>query len=313
MKAVVVGDMHLTDEKPASRTDEDFFAGQLACLDAIRAVAQAEKADAVLYLGDMLDGRRVSNRVQLGLGEHLAALKKSGVAAFTTLGQHDVRGHDASRYVRDSDLAVYETLGHLTVLRAGQYVEHKGVAVYGFAFGDVETKAFLEGRFVYGDECAVRVALVHATVGPRGMAYVSPIDEQCIEGVDWAFFGDVHCGFDLHEFPERGGRTAFALGPGAMTNMSVSEKDHEPCVFVVDFDDFSIAPYELPHAPASVFSGAEAAVADAASSEDFRQRLVAARERSSESDRDVVARVGREMGFEKGEIDALLGAMREDE
>lgn len=252
-KILVIGDTHFTSKKPSKRNDVNFLETQLAKLDYIVAYAKNEKVDVVCQVGDFFDTRRVSNDTIVGVSSRLIDLKNNGIPFITTLGQHDLLGHSINGYKEHSDLYLLEALGVINVLYDGmEYNRCDGLTIIGYGYGEAKTKEFLRGEDKISTEhnsktqSRIRVAIVHASVGAEEQVGIhESIENQNIQTVDWAFFGDIHAGFDPYKFNNK--RKTIAFSCGALTRMRIDERYNIPKFAIVDTIKKSVEFIEVPY------------------------------------------------------------------
>jgi hypothetical protein len=241
-KIPVITDVHLRKEKPTRRLDPDYLGTQLAELEYVYSYAQQNNAPCILCCGDLGDKHTWHPKAMTGLIE---LYNRYNIPIVMTLGQHDVKNHNTAGYRDESCIGALEEAGVLTVLRNGQVYELPGLTVFGFAYGEQPTYDFLSGKYVFptGYE-GLKVAIVHAKVGPykaQGWDYIGDCN---IRGVDIAFFGDIHPGFELHTF--HGG--AKAVSSGAMSRHTKDDIGRVPKFFGLSLDG-EYETIEIPQLP----------------------------------------------------------------
>lgn len=318
MKIGIFGDTHFTDVKPSARTDADFFSTQLFKLDWAIELFRRKKVELIGQCGDLLDTRRVSNRVYVALVERLIALKDAGIPVVCTLGQHDVLGKNIQEYSEHSDLARLEASELLTVLHAGQYVAFKGATIYGYGFGERETVAFLDGT---AEPVRVKgqtiVALVHASIGASEIAdgnekiRVGAIRDCNIRNAHFACFGDIHTGFEPVAF--KYGLKPTAFSPGALCRMRRDEVENVPRVAILDTVKGTVKFYEVPADMDTAFeiTDEDSGLPKRDSSASFKDRLAAVTEPAvtDKTDVDLLKEVASENEIDKGVVNAVISEM----
>jgi DNA repair exonuclease SbcCD nuclease subunit len=287
------GDLHLTDEKPKSRIELDLFEVQMGKLTYSFNYMADQGVSLVTFSGDIFDKPRVSNRVITEFGNLLSEFGKKGMNFVTTLGQHDIKNYNYARWDRDSDVYILSKLGLIDVLVSGQSKVYDSVKVYGYGIREEVTEDFLHGKVdLEPKDKLVRVALVHASVCDTESPWWEDVKNLNIKGVDWAFFGDIHQGFDPYQFSNK----TIALSCGTMTRMKVSEVDIEPRFVIVDTKSKKLEFVAIPHAEAAfaITEEKEAHVVEVM--EGFAETLTRARARVSESNEEVFLRVAKVLG-----------------
>lgn len=309
-KVGVLADLHLTDEKPKSRLDEDFFAHQTALLESAYSHFEDMGVVCVVQPGDVLDKRRVSNRVQFTVKDILG---DASFPTFCTLGQHDVRSHNTERYTEDSDVAVLEKFGVLKVLKSGipdRSIE--GLELYGFAWAEDETEQFLNGSFDppttrMGNK-RTKIAMVHASVGREENYHQVAIADLVLRDFDWAVFGDIHQGFDPHQFSSG----CVALNVGVLTPMAADEAGYGGVCAVIDTDENTVNYHRLHNGDLSdLFRVVQGTVAPEDTALDFKERLQRTRLSQSVTDEEIVAKVAQEFEVSAEARTTLLDRMRD--
>ena len=310
---VTFTDPHIRMKTPQSRTDTNWLEQCLGQIEAVFALANKHKARAVLCSGDVGDGPAWSDRAIVGLWQILAEYRH--IPFYTTVGQHDVRGHRIEEW-HDSSLGLLSTLtrnpnksgaldkydlsGMVNVLEGGRSVKIDGkVEIYGFGFNQPETIAFLEGKFPFDmDDTKFRIALVHALVGPEDAMGWKGIEHQNLRGCQVASFGDVHCGFDSHEFPSG----CVAYSTGSLTRSSLADIGRVPACAVIKINEdnsFELEHHEIPDGDDHVVF--------------FTKEMVQlAREHQDETPVNRVQRVGDSNGFTARQIALVVDRLETD-
>lgn len=301
-RIVTFTDPHIRMKTPQSRTDVNWGEQCLGQIESVFAYADSIKARAVLASGDIGDGPAWSDRMIKGLWEILNTYQH--IPFITTVGQHDVRGHRIEEW-SDSSLGLLATIsGLVTVLEAGKSIKLDGrVEIYGFGFNQPETIALLEGKYPFQlDTPTFKIALVHASVGPEESMGWAGISNQNLRGCHVASFGDIHCGFDEHQFPS--GTVAYSTG--SLVRTSISDIGRVPMCAVLTINDdnsFEIAYHDVPDGDdAVVFYNKEGIITSTDIAADFKQMVTMAREHQDETPTVRLRRLGQSSGYTDRQI-----------
>jgi len=306
---VTCTDLHIRAETPSARVEKDWLSVCLGQLEQVLAIAKAEEARLVLCSGDIGDSPRWHPRALVELMKLLDSYK---ITVVTCLGQHDVYGHNIDTWPH-TGVGILAQAKYLTVLNRGAcYNLIDGLGVYGFSFGEPETEELLSGTWRPPEEHKdkFKVALVHASVGAKEDFGWAGIEHQNVRGVHLASFGDIHDGFDPHQFKDG----ALAYSTGALVRSSKSDMGRVPCCAIVEYE--RNGKYTLDFA--DVEDGNDADVfnvdsQDAEIAEDlaaqFKAVLVSAQAYSDEHPKDRLLRVGQSNKYTERQINLAVTAL----
>lgn len=309
-KTPVITDTHFRHTAPERRIDTDYLGTQLAEFEYV--VAQSTSGY-VLCCGDVFDDPRVSYRTLIGVQN---VLKKYNVRLITTVGQHDVYGHNIGGYADNTALGALETGGYCTVLCGGRSVSIPPYRIYGYGYREGDTEDFLRGRSLpcegetNNKEC--KVALVHASVGGAVSPGWDSISNQNIKGVDYAFFGDIHTGFESYLFTSG----AIAYSPGAMVRSSIADIGRAVKYAVLHSSGSCVtwSREEVPVQPLEELLDMEVIKQEAIdASLDFRVAMERAKEIVDEAPQDLVIRVASSAGWGGHVVEEVLDRLKENE
>jgi DNA repair exonuclease SbcCD nuclease subunit len=310
-KVLVLGDMHLSEDGPTTRHDT-LIDTQVTKLYYILEKAKEEKVAAIVQMGDVLDKPRVSNRVMTNFIQWLNDLKTAGIPFVCTLGQHDLVGRNYHKYKKESDMAILEAAGLVTILISGEaWAPIDGdFVVQGYGYKEPETLDFFDGKDQELQLNKIKIAIVHANVGLNEMHFkghdktVIAVDSLNIKTVDYAFFGDQHPGFPPYQF--KNPRKTIAYSPGTMSRMKSDEEDIPIKFAIVDLESRSIEEIDIPHEPTPFIKDDTKVkkVEDTALA--FKARLVKANNRERISERKLVESNGATLGYSRAAIDMVL-------
>jgi DNA repair exonuclease SbcCD nuclease subunit len=296
-------DPHIRVAKPEGRTDSEWLDVCLGQIEQAFAIAKRTECSAVLCSGDLGDSPNWSPKAIVGF---MQIVKQYDIPFVTTLGQHDVFGHNIDTW-KHTSVGVLAEAGVIQVLRHGEYLLiDEEIGVYGFAFGEYETDELLKGTWMPPEahKNRFKIALVHASVGPTEAMGWAGIEHQNIRNVDLASFGDIHCGFDPYEFKSG----AIAYSTGSLTRGSRADIGRMPMVAVVTVnDDWNMDFEEVPDGDDEdvfVIDAASETVGDTADA--FKKVLMTALDFRDETPSKRIQRVGEEHAYSPRQISLVL-------
>lgn len=221
MIITVLPDLHLTDAGPSTRTD-DVLATQLGIL---RQIIADTPPGPILFVGDFLDTRRVSNRVFTEVAD---LIEESGRDWIGIPGQHDLRQHSLDSYNQDSDLALFaRLLPRFSVVTQYDTVVTGDAKITCYPWGVPELSEVLEGRRTH-----TGIGIAHAAVCDSEWPGAIDIRTAHIKGSGVLFFGDIHKGF-LPAYP-KGNKNLVCVGGGVLTPMKINELAFSPSYHTYD-------------------------------------------------------------------------------
>ena len=250
----LIGDLHLNNNPPRKRLDNDYLETQLAKMDQAFGVFTDNKCDIVLQPGDWFDTQTVAKKV---ISESIRQLIRSGYSehVYAVWGQHDVNGHSEAT-VPNSPLTVLEAAQTLTVLGSepvyptGAYgrghsdsTPHGApVALYGAPFGlDIPVPVnkddynILVGHIMVGDQNMYPDQ--HITMSKR---FLKNHPEY-----DMIFLGDYHYRFSATV----GDRAIMNMGAIVRKTMAKMDQELEPACGVFNTETNHLEVYKLDCAP----------------------------------------------------------------
>lgn len=309
---VTFTDPHIRMKTPQSRTDTNWLEQCLGQVEAVFALANREKARAVLCSGDLGDSPAWSDLAVGGLYDILNNYKH--IPFITTVGQHDVRGHRIQDWQQSSLGLLSKLTGLVRVLEGGQAISiNRKIEIYGFGFNQFETQAFLDGRFEFPVDDKFRIALVHASVGAEETMGWKGIGNQNIRGCQIVSFGDIHEGFDLYEFPS--GSVAYSTG--SLVRTSLSDVGRVPLAAILRVEDdnsFEIEFHEIPDGDDKVvFFTKDSVQAAGDTAEQFKSMVHLAREHQDESPVKRLQRVGEAGGYTPKQISMVVDRLESND
>lgn len=228
MKILFATDLHLKASRPGGRTDDDFFATQLAKIDRLREYTVSKKPDVVILGGDIFDRPDSPHSVVIGAMRAFAAFPQP---VYTVVGNHDVWGYNNTTLTTSALGVLFEdgALKKLDKLRLpGVYI--KGLHAYD------ETNWCIDDTSG-NDEVPILVAHKFLTTKPipnDDFYLVSAVDNATNCGL--ILSGDIH---QPHCVKTDVGR--WFINPGSMTRMSVDDADRIPQAALITIDGYNIS------------------------------------------------------------------------
>jgi len=233
MKFIACSDFHITDNRPKSRLDTDYF--QTCCdkVDQIYAHAVAHDIGWVLQAGDFFDSHRASDFLKQRMIEILLYYKnKHGITTLVIFGQHDLRFHNSD--IKNTPLKVLEKAGAVVILKQeSAFCIHSNdtvVSVYGASWNEEPVTPF--------DPNAINVLVTHRMVikdklweQQEDATFVNNLFRQFPH--TYILTGDNHQHF-MSSVSPKGKDKRFAINCGSLMRSSIIQTAHKPCFYVVD-------------------------------------------------------------------------------
>lgn len=227
--AILVGDMHLSDQTPICRTD-DFVKARNRKVKFVKRLQDKYKIP-VIQPGDVFDHWKPSP-------ELLRWAIETCPTMLSIPGQHDLPNHAFAEYNR-SGHGVLEAAGKIQLV-AGLY-KRQGFTVTGFPWASP-----LEPLEGHTDDCrAVAVAHYFTYMGKKPFPgittpHMASSVLRKLAGFDLVLTGDNHQSFVY----EHEGRVL--VNPGSMLRTTASQENHEPCIYLWDAKTNGIEKVLLP-------------------------------------------------------------------
>jgi len=229
MKLLLVSDMHLREQTPEGRTDENFTLTCLFKLKQILEIAAQENVGSILQAGDFFHKSKPSLGLIASVID-LFARQSCWKADFLVVhGQHDLTYHSIDS-MNKSALNVLAAAGMVEFLHFDRVKEiSESVYVFGLSYGQDFTIIPPRARF--------NILVAHAMVGDKplwpGHKLTGP--EAWVKehpGFDLYLLGDYH-----YPFAAKIGN-AHVINTGCMLRLTRSERDmqHKPSIVVYDTD-----------------------------------------------------------------------------
>lgn len=231
--AILMGDIHLREDQPECRTD-NYFEAQAA---AIRYIAKLQRKHniPVLAPGDVFNDWKASPFL---LGWALQELPDQMIAI---PGQHDLPWHRID-HISKSAINVIHKAGRAKVLdgTGSAHIDHSRTIIDGFPFG-----AQLEPKS-HNSKGKAKIALCHVMTWtkkkpfPHAQADSATQLLRKLSGYKMVLTGDNHEAFVV----EVKGR--LLINPGSMMQMTASQADHKPRVYLWKAEDNDLEEVFLP-------------------------------------------------------------------
>lgn len=248
MKLLCTGDWHITNRRPRSRTD-NYQETQEDKINWILNLAESERCSYILQPGDLFDSYKFPDKVKTSWIYEL--FPENGTKILSVPGQHDLRYHTSP--IDNTPYGVLESAECIRVLSwtpfGIPYAE--GCDFYGAPWGaDVpEVK----------NKDAFNVLLIHKMIvkkelwiGQEDATYAGTFLRDHRD-FDLVVSGDNHTEFH-HDNVDQ-----LLINCGSLMRSNIDQRNHEPCVYIVDTKNLSIFKHYIPIQPADkVFNFKEA-------------------------------------------------------
>lgn len=244
MKILPIGDLHLSEKAPVSRTDEDWVQTQLDKLNWI--VALANENDALLLVvGDIFDKWKVSLKLASKVGEVFC---KAKYKPLTIPGNHDLPAHS---FESMEDCAYHNLVAHNVIYNAAhsEYV-FNSYSFYGEAFGFFE---FTRKEKINKDT-KKNILLLHELVWNEEKPFPGAPEKgnasqvlSKYDSMDLIIAGDNHQPFTVKTSQGR-----CLVNVGSMTRRSAKQKDYKPYVYIIDLQTDDMEKHYIPIKDSSI-------------------------------------------------------------
>lgn len=222
-------DSHIRLSNTKNRTDS-MFDSQLTKLKWVIKRAEELKSVAIICggdLGDIWDWK-------ISLVNKVAEIfQSSSIPIYTIIGNHDVPGRNLSLW-RDTGLGILDRMQHVTIIYPNieniKFLDIGKFSVAPFHSDHPLTLNLIENKSElppFSDK--LKIAVIHAPVGPESSLYCKGYKDLEINGFDVALFGDIHDGWPVYSSPTG----CKVCNPGSLTRLSKKDKDRIPKVAIV--------------------------------------------------------------------------------
>lgn len=225
MKLLIIGDGHLSNQKPQNRKDANYLETLIDKLNQIIDIYYAENCDQIIQVGDLFDSPCVSYEVTAAA---IKTLRKVNKPILMVYGQHDIFSHAASTLPK-SPLSVLQAYNLVKVIDASGY-RIDDVAFYGASFGQPIPIVDKTDKF--------NVLIHHGMIGSKdlypGQNIMKPDTFlKQYDCYDMIAVGDYHWAFDCRI----GNRVI--LNSGCIVRKSIADNDLNHLPGIYTFDTFS--------------------------------------------------------------------------
>jgi len=221
MKILAGPDLHVTQNKPVNRLDEDYIETIRGKLHFLFDTARAKNCEIIALPGDLFDSARANNFLKALLGGMIVEYGFQG-DVFVTYGQHDMRYH--STIVENTPLRVLDATGVVEILTDKPIVSHKAV-FYGASFGEDIPKI--------KDLKDFNILVTHRMIIEEKLWKAQEEFDRSHTllrktGFDLIISGDNHTSFISQD------KDKTLINCGSLMRSTIAQKDHKPCVVVYD-------------------------------------------------------------------------------
>lgn len=239
IRLLVVGDIHLSDQHPGSRSEtygEDIFA---KCA-AVFALVEQHDATHVLLLGDVFDSKvasKISHRLVQRLSKMLLSLK---VPVYILVGNHDV-SLGTLETIERQPIGTLGLLSGVELLTWDKVQLAPDVALYpvpGVPLGADWKKHFVTG----GDETR-RIVVAHQLIAPDVNSFHAEARHNFYDANEVArttdanmvLWGDLHSNCGTYKLNNRDGDPVVMSNRGSLCRLSIGDVKHKPEVILFTF------------------------------------------------------------------------------
>jgi hypothetical protein len=239
MKILIVGDMHVTDDRPVHRID-NYWETVVRKVSFILKTAVDRGAEIIASPGDVTDTPALSYSEFVTLVSTFKSILTPEIYFLCTFGQHDMRYRTRSNTALR---ALSSSIENFIILSGEVEYCKDGVHFFGCTYGEDPIDPPVQEK---------NVLLIHRMIidqklwkGQTGFEYSSIFLRQHL-GYDLIVSGDNHSQFMSHT---PGGRWLFNCG--AVMRNKVDMIDHEPYIVLFDTETKIHEKIYIPIAPAS--------------------------------------------------------------
>lgn len=233
---VVVGDVHIREDAPVSRTDNVL---ETICSKLAWVVDYTNKnADALIFLGDLGERPIWSSRL---VNRTCKILEECTKPMYTLIGNHDIKNYNKD-YELWEDTGLYRVTQNtnLKVLRNEYFGPFH---FYGFSTVDDDLEDFVNGKFVPDlDDLCYPVSFAHYPVGNYESQWMRDHKKLRIPYFTYQFYGDIHDGFEPCHLQDY---NTIVANPGALFRKSKAEIGRKIQVYHVNSKQITKVP--VPH------------------------------------------------------------------
>lgn len=221
MRALVLGDLHLTDKSPRNRID-NIMEAQFNKLEQITTIYRNEKVDCILSVGDLFHKFRTREYAVSKFAEWII---NSNIKFYTLTGNHDINGYNLdNENIKDSSFGIL-----------------KSCKVLNIDVSNVDRIWGIHTRDKYGIEVynvpfkTTTIIVCHDMILPQKAMFEHLYykDIKCPESVKLVISGHYHKAFDVENNGVR------FYNPGAISRLTTDD-DFIPRVAILDTQTLEI-------------------------------------------------------------------------
>ena len=235
MHILITGDWHIRTTSPRYRTD-DYYSTLMGKLSFIFALAKEKGCGAILQPGDFFDGPDQSNKVEIDL---INLFKEKNIPIYTVLGQHDLRHRNAD----GTALTKFDAI-ELVEIVSNDPIRYEGnIHIYGASWEEEIPEVI--------NKDAVNILVMHKMVingKPLWPGQTDYITAKSMlpkyDDYNLIVSGDNHQHFT---YGEKSG--SILINCGSLMRTNVTQRDHQPVVYIVDMETQKMDQYLIPIAP----------------------------------------------------------------
>ena len=239
---IACGDYHITDKRPKSRTDENYFSSVLKKINLIFDFAIKNNIKFIIQPGDFFDSHKASDFLKQTLIKILLAYKKEhGIQMLVIYGQHDQRFH--SSIIENTPLMVLDRAGAVTIVYKDNPLTFGNITFYAASWNDEIQQPL--------DNNKINVLITHRMIikdklwkAQKEFTY-GPNLFRKYPNYQFMITGDNHQSFTFTVNPKNK-PAKHLINCGSLMRSTSAQTEHHPCVYLCDTNNSSITQYKLP-------------------------------------------------------------------
>lgn len=225
MKFIISADLHLREDKPRCRMDEDWIKTQKNALNQILHSCIKKECDLIL-VGDIFH-RPSEFRMVVYIQKVAEKLKSNGLSLYYLCGNHDLPYHSSAN-IDKSAIGLLKNSNNCFPIK--EYFEK-------LYYNSNEKINYSASNFDESDNTFAEVVFKHVLCFPDMKSLPPNVDAitakdllEEFSNAKWVFTGDYHQNFHY----EKNGRRV--VNPGCMLRQAVDLKDYQPGFYFIDSD-----------------------------------------------------------------------------
>ena len=233
MKILYFGDIHIRATNPRYRID-NFLETLFGKIKWGFNLAEKENCAAILQSGDLFDSPDQSNKVEIEL---IKILRNSSCPVITVYGQHDCKYR-----ARDNTALNKFAVDNLVSIASDIPYSLDNIHVYGASW---------EEEIPIPSENTINILIVHRMITKDGKLwhdqqnYITAKEMlRKYDGYDLIVSGDNH-----QHFIQGENIGQLLINAGSLMRTTIAQRDHEPCVYIVDFETNEVIQHKIPIRP----------------------------------------------------------------